>query len=101
LLDAREARRFGAGGTFAPARRASAKPIAMACLRLVTFLPDPPLRSVPFLRSCMARSTFLEALLLDLVIVEPFDSTPARYQSLCHRRAVALMESVRPGVSVR
>ena len=29
-------------GTFAPSRRASLKPIAMACLRLVTFLPDRP-----------------------------------------------------------
>src|SRR6266508_306756 len=45
-------------GTFAPARRASLKPIAMACLRLVTFLPERPDLSVPRLRSCIARSTF-------------------------------------------
>jgi hypothetical protein len=43
-------------GTFAPARRASESPIAIACLRLVTFLPERPLRSVPRLRS---RMTFL------------------------------------------
>jgi len=30
-------------GTLAPARRASDNPIAIACLRLVTFLPDRPL----------------------------------------------------------
>ena len=44
-------RRFG---TFAPARRASERPMAMACLRLLTFLPERPLLSVPFLRLCMA-----------------------------------------------
>jgi len=33
----------------------------MACLRLVTLRPERPLRSVPFLRSVMARSTFCEA----------------------------------------
>jgi len=38
-------------GTFAPARRASDRPIAIACFRLVTFLPERPLLSVPRLRS--------------------------------------------------
>jgi hypothetical protein len=47
-------------GTFPPALRASDSPIAMACLRLVTRLPL-LLRSVPFFRSCMARSTFFDA----------------------------------------
>ena len=46
-------------GTLPPARRASDNPMAMACLRLVTFLPDPPLRNVPVLRSCIARFTFV------------------------------------------
>ena len=45
-------------GTFAPARRASDSPIAIACLRLVTFLPEPPLRSFPSLRSCITFLTF-------------------------------------------
>ena len=45
-------------GTFAPERRASDRPIAIACLRLFTFLPERPLRSVPRLRSCMAFFTF-------------------------------------------
>ena len=44
-------------GTFAPRLRASDKPMAMACFRLVTFLPE-PLLSVPCLRSCMVFCTF-------------------------------------------
>ena len=50
-------RRFG---TFRPFLRASERPIAIACLRLVTFFPLRPLRSVPRLR--IARATSLEAL---------------------------------------
>jgi hypothetical protein len=45
-------------GTLAPARRASDKPMAIACLRLFTFLPERPLLSLPRLRSCIARFTF-------------------------------------------
>src|ERR1044071_5107952 len=45
-------------GTFPPARRASERPIAIACLRLFTFFPDRPLFSLPRLRSCIARLTF-------------------------------------------
>jgi hypothetical protein len=48
-------------GTLPPSARASDKPIAIACLRLVTFLPEPPLFSVPRLRSCIAFSTLSEA----------------------------------------
>ena len=55
-------------GTLPPARRASERPIAIACLRLVTFLPEPPLRSVPRFRSCIAFSTFSEAFLPYLAI---------------------------------
>ena len=51
---------FGAG-TFPPARRASESPIAIACLRLVTFFPERPLFSVPALRSFIALATFCEA----------------------------------------
>ena len=51
-----------ARGTFAPLRRASDNPIAMACLRLVTRLPDRPDRSDPRLRSRMARATICDAL---------------------------------------
>jgi hypothetical protein len=44
-------------GTRAPARRACERPIAIACLRLLTFLPERPLRSVPRLRSRIAFAT--------------------------------------------
>ena len=50
-------------GTFAPDLRASESPIAIACLRLFTFLPERPDLSVPRLRSCIARRTFFCALL--------------------------------------
>jgi hypothetical protein len=47
-------------GTFAPFSRASLRPIAIACLRLVTFRPE-PLLSVPFFLRRMVDSTFLDA----------------------------------------
>src|SRR5437773_9960794 len=52
-------------GTFSPARRASLKPIAIACFRLFT-LPPVPDFSWPCLYSCMTFSTlppFFEELL--------------------------------------
>ena len=61
-------RRRRGRGTLAPSRRASLKPIAMACFRLVTLLPEPPDRNVPRLRSCIARSTFCDAFLLDFAM---------------------------------
>jgi hypothetical protein len=48
---------FGSGGTLPPSRLASDRPMAMACLRLVTFLPE-PLRSFPRFISCIVSSTF-------------------------------------------
>jgi len=48
-------------GTFPPALRASERPIAIACFRLVTFLPDRPLLSVPFFFSRITFSTFPDA----------------------------------------
>jgi hypothetical protein len=47
-------------GTFPPFRRASFKPIAIACLRLVTFRPE-PLLSVPFFFRRIADFTRFEA----------------------------------------
>jgi hypothetical protein len=47
-------------GTFAPFLRASLRPIAIACFRLFTFLPD-PLSSVPFFRLRIADSTVFPA----------------------------------------
>jgi hypothetical protein len=52
---------FFGPGTFPPARRASESPIAIACLRLVTFFPERPLLSVPALRSFIAFPTFSDA----------------------------------------
>src|SRR5205823_3699803 len=51
-------------GTFLPFFRASDRPMAIACLRLLTFPPLPPLPlfSVPFLRRLIALFTSLEAL---------------------------------------
>src|SRR5580692_3044579 len=57
---------FGLGGTFSPFLRASERPIAMACLRLVTFSPLRPLLSLPSCISCISRSTCLPAPLLYL-----------------------------------
>src|SRR5882757_187750 len=48
-------------GTFLPLALASDSPIAIACLRLVTFLPEPPLFSVPALRFFITRSTSVDA----------------------------------------
>jgi hypothetical protein len=48
-------------GTFFPSALASDKPIAIACLRLVTFLPERPLFKVPALRFFIARSTLADA----------------------------------------
>jgi hypothetical protein len=48
-------------GTFAPDLRASESPMAMACLRLVTFLPE-PLFKVPRFLSRMTRATVRLAL---------------------------------------
>src|SRR5580704_8313154 len=50
-------------GTFMPAARASESPIAIACLRLVTLLPERPLFRVPALRFFITRSTSAEAFL--------------------------------------
>jgi hypothetical protein len=55
-------------GTFAPFFRASLSPIAIACLRLVTFRPD-PLFSVPFFLRRIVLSTFSEADLPYLAIL--------------------------------
>src|SRR3979409_1302169 len=67
-------------GTLAPARRASLNPIAMACLRLVTFLPERPDLSVPRLRSCIARFTLLCAFLPYLAMSDEMQATyPVRF----------------------
>jgi hypothetical protein len=56
---------FFFAGTFAPFFRASESPIAMACLRLLTFPPLPPFPdfSVPFFRRRIALLTVFPAAL--------------------------------------
>src|SRR5438270_150354 len=53
-------------GTLAPSLRAFDRPMAMACLRLLTFppLPPGPLRALPRLYSCIYFSTSFEPLCL-------------------------------------
>jgi hypothetical protein len=58
-------------GTFLPARRASDKPIAMACFRLLTLFPERPLFNVPRLRSCMALAIFFDAASLYFRAITP------------------------------
>jgi hypothetical protein len=48
-------------GTLAPDLRASDRPMAMACFRLVTFLPLRPDFSVPFFLALISRSTDFDA----------------------------------------
>ena len=48
-------------GTFLPLALASDRPIAIACLRLLTFLPERPLFNVPDLRFFIARPTSFDA----------------------------------------
>jgi hypothetical protein len=50
-------------GTFLPSALASESPMAIACLRLLTFLPDRPLLRVPALRFFIARPTLADAFL--------------------------------------
>ena len=66
--DQRDAR---ARGTFAPFLRASLRPMAIACLRLVTLRPD-PLFNVPVLRRCIADFTVFCALLPYLAMLGSF-----------------------------
>src|SRR5882724_1187738 len=59
--EARLAEDLFGGGTLPPAARASDNPIAIACLRLVTFLPDLPLFNLPAFISFITFSTFSDA----------------------------------------
>ena len=63
-------------GTFAPARRASERPIAIACFRLVTFFFDFPLFNVPLFRSSIAFLTFACAVSPYLAIVSSWIGHP-------------------------
>lgn len=69
-------------GTFLPLLRASDKPMAIACLRLVTVFPLLPDFNLPRLNACISRFTSLPALLLylrrELDFLAPDDSLEER-----------------------
>jgi hypothetical protein len=66
-------------GTLPPALRASDSPIAIACLRLLTRLPERPLLSLPRFISCIARLTLLCAFLPYLAMLRsPVTALAAR-----------------------
>jgi hypothetical protein len=80
-------------GTFAPALRASDRPMAIACFVLVTLLPDLPLRNVPAFRSCMTSFTFFCAVVLaEVFLAAPFFA-PALFVAVL-RASVALLSAV-------
>src|SRR5687767_12176731 len=59
-------------GTFPPAFLASDRPMAIACLRLVTFLPLRPDFNVPCFLSCIAFSTLSWAFFPYLAMILKF-----------------------------
>jgi hypothetical protein len=59
-------------GTLAPSLRASERPIAIACFRLVTFFPLRPLFSLPLFFSRITRATFFCAFGLYFLPPEDF-----------------------------
>src|ERR1019366_1238644 len=60
--DCRDRAPFHGRGTLPPAPRASDKPMAIACLRLVTVFPEPPDFNSPLFISWSALPTFSEGL---------------------------------------
>ena len=77
-----DGRPTGPGGTRLPSRRASESPIAIACLRLLTLPPRPPLPrfKVPRLNFRISRSTSFEALRAYLLAIDesPFRTVSRR-----------------------
>jgi hypothetical protein len=67
-------------GTLPPFRRASDRPMAMACFRLLTFFPDLPLFNLPRLRSCIAFLTFRFAVLPYFAMTSPWFDRDVREQ---------------------
>src|SRR5262249_61709319 len=90
-------------GPFPPARRASARPIAIACFRLFAVLPERPDLRVPAFRSCIALRTFDAAFLpyaraMVGILTVPIGTSISEATALL--RTVAT-RAVGPGASVR
>src|SRR4051812_18412943 len=75
---------FRLRGTLPPSLRASLRPIAIACFRLVTFRPERPDFSVPCFRSCIARLTLLCAFFPYLAMHTPLRAAILA-QGICPR----------------
>src|SRR5437016_2729472 len=84
---------FGFAGTFAPARRACERPMAIACSRLVTFLPERPDLRIPRFRSRMACFTFWAAFFPYLAMVPPLRDGDAHGLLRTERRVIVGGES--------
>ena len=76
-------------GTLPPSLRASDRPMAIACLRLVTFFPERPLFKVPLFRSCIAFLTFRDAFFPYLGITTPHSVRPVYVDRMNHSASVA------------
>jgi len=89
-------------GTLPPARRASDRPIAMACFLLVTFLPERPLFNVPRLRSRITFLTFFCAVLPYFAMLQA-PLTPTVGSPIDDRgcRNTQLFDAARPGIQFR
>lgn len=91
-------------GTLPPSLRASDKPIAIACLRLVTFFPDPD-RRVPSFSSCMLSSTLSEAFLPYFVAISGLfllsKNKPVPIHFVCRYCHLHLYHSYEPAIAAR
>jgi hypothetical protein len=79
-------------GTFFPLRRASERPIAIACLRLFTFLPLLPLLSVPRLRLRIAPATSFDAVreyFLGIIISSLRDPAPVLVRGVSSEQKIS------------
>ena len=88
-------------GTFLPARRASDKPIAMACFRLLTLLPERPIFNVPRLNSCIDFPTFLDAASLYFFAMTSHASGDDQDQQNNEKKAQSPARVVAPTGAVR
>jgi hypothetical protein len=78
---------FFLGGTFLPSLRASDSQIAIACFRLFTVYPEPPLFKVPALRLRSARPTFADAVreYFRAMMVSPLNGNQSRPAAMVPR----------------